>query len=83
MNLLQAAAIPFIIAVCGHLIQSTAQAEPRRHRKDAKSATRPSAATKHTDFEQEQTESTEAETTLLSVLSVISCSKNACIVRAI
>jgi hypothetical protein len=35
------------------------------------------------DFEQEQTESTEAETTLFSVLSVISCSRNARIVRAI
>jgi hypothetical protein len=53
------------------------------HRKGLKNAAWPSAATKPTDFEQEQTESTEAETTLFSVLSVISCSKNARIVRAI
>jgi hypothetical protein len=54
-----------------------------KHHRGAKNAARPSAATKQSDFEQEQTESTEAETTLFSVLSVISCSKNTRIVRAI
>jgi hypothetical protein len=38
MNLLQAAAIPFILVVYGGPTKNTAQAEPRRHREDAKSA---------------------------------------------
>lgn len=38
MNLLQAEAIPFVIAVYGYLTQDTAQMKPRGHRKDAKIA---------------------------------------------
>jgi hypothetical protein len=48
--------------------------DEREQRKGAKNPARPSAAAKHWDFEQEETEKTEV-IALLSVISVDSCSK--------